>query len=137
MGNRAVIAFEGSKTGIYLHWNGGESSVRAFLDCARELGVRDPVRDSYGIARLIQIIGNFFGGSLSIGVGALESLDQNNFDNGVYWIGKDWQIVKREYNAHAEPFNADYYAGVYNEVMEKNYPLFTGEEYQKTEILGA
>lgn len=126
MGNRAVIAFEGSKTGIYLHWNGGESSVRAFLDSAKELGVRS---DSYGIARLAQIIGNFFGGSLSVGVGSIDSLDCDNYDNGTYWV-KNWQIVRREFNQYAEPFNEDYYAGVYNEVMEKNYPLFRGEEYR-------
>jgi hypothetical protein len=128
MGNRAVIAFEGSKTGIYLHWNGGESSVRAFLDSAKELGVRS---DSYGVARLAQIIGNFFGGSLSVGVGALDSLDCDNYDNGLFLVGKDWQIVGREYNQHAEPFDADYYAGVYDEVMAKNYPLFRGEDYRK------
>ena len=128
MGNRAVIAFEGSKTGIYLHWNGGESSVQAFLDSAKELGVRS---DSYGVARLAQIIGNFFGGSLSVGVGSVDSLDCDNYDNGLFWVGKDWQITKREYNQHAEPFNADYYAGVYDEVMAKNYPLFRGEEYRK------
>ena len=128
MGNRAVIAFEGSKTGIYLHWNGGESSVRAFLDSAKELGVR---ADSYGVARLAQIIGNFFGGSLSVGVGALDSLDCDNYDNGLFLVGNNWQIVGRKFNQHAEPFNADYYAGVFNEVMEKNYPLFRGEEYRK------
>lgn len=128
MGNRAVIALEGQKTGIYLHWNGGESSVQAFLDCAKEFGVRS---DSYGVARLAQLIGNFFGGSLSIGIGSLDELDCDNYDNGLFWVGKDWQISKREYNQHSEPFNADYYAGVYDEVMAKNYPLFRGEEYRK------
>jgi len=128
MGNRAVIAFEGSKTGIYLHWNGGESSVRAFLDSAKELGVRS---DSYGVARLAQIIGNFFGGSLSVGVGSIDSLDCDNYDNGLFWVGNDWQITKREYNQHAEPYDADYYFNVYNETMAKNYPLFRGEDYRK------
>jgi hypothetical protein len=88
MGKRAVIGFKDKSTGIYLHWNGGEESVRAFLECARTYGVRDPVRDSYGIARLVQIIGNFFGGSLSIGLGNLESLDCDNFDNGFISLGK-------------------------------------------------
>jgi hypothetical protein len=128
MGNRAVIAFEGSKTGIYLQWNGGVSSVRAFLDSAKELGVRS---DSYGVARLAQIIGNFFGGSLSIGVGSVDSLDCNNFDNGLYWVNREWQIVKREYNQHAEPFSQKYYEGVKTETLEKNYPHFMGEEYRK------
>jgi len=123
MGNRAVIAFEGSETGIYLHWNGGVSSVQAFLDSAKELGVRS---DSYGVARLSQIIGNFFGGTLSLGVGSVATLDCDNYDNGLYWIGKDWKIIRREFNQHAEPFNQEYYEGVKAETLEKNYPLFIG-----------
>lgn len=95
MGNRAVIAFDGQKTGIYLHWNGGLASILAFLKVAKTLNVRASTYQSdYTIARMTQIIGNFFGGTLSLGVGALETLDLEG-DNGVYWI-KDWEIVRRE-----------------------------------------
>ena len=69
MGNRAVVTVEGSATGVYLHWNGGEESVTAFLRAAKDLGVRGPVSDtSYFYARFVQIIGNYFGGTTSVGI---------------------------------------------------------------------
>lgn len=125
MGNRAVIGFEGKKTGIYLHWNGGEESVKAFLDCAKSLGVRDPVSDSYGIARLTQIIGNFFGGDLSLGIGDLEGLDCDNYDNGTFIVGENWEIIERRYQRNSRTFNQEYYEGVLAECMDKNKPIFT------------
>ena len=124
MGNRAVIGFENQKTGIYLHWNGGEESVKAFLDCAKSLGVRDPVQDSYGVARLTQIIGNFFGGSLSLGIGDLDSLDCDNYDNGTYIVGKGWEIVERKYKQHSRPFDDEAYRNCLNYCMERNKPYF-------------
>ena len=128
MGNRAVIGFQGQKTGIYLHWNGGEESVRAFLDTAKALGVRDPVRDSYGVARLTQIIGNFFGGSLSLGIGNLESLDCDNYDNGTYIVGEGWEIVERKYQrASAGAFDEAKYREMLNYCKERNKPFFDAE----------
>lgn len=129
MGNRAVIGFEGKKTGIYLHWNGGEESVKAFLECARTYGVRDPVRDSYGIARLTQIIGNFLGGSLSIGLGDLEGLDCDNFDNGTYIVGQNWEIVERRHNRNADNqlFNEQEYRDCLAYCLERNKPFFNAE----------
>ena len=127
MGNRAVIGFEGKKTGIYLHWNGGEESVRAFLDTAKNYGVRDPINDSYGVARLVQIIGNFFGGSLSLGIGDLESLDCDNFDNGTYIVGKGWEIVERKFNKSERPFNDEEYRNCLAYCMERNKPFYNAE----------
>lgn len=125
MGNRAVIAFEGSKTGIYLHWNGGQESVKAFLDSAKKLGVRDPISDpSYSLSRLVQIIGNFFGGSLSLGVGSLDSLDCDNYDNGTYIVGRGWEIVERKFQHGSSAFNKEYYEGVLAECLAKNEPIF-------------
>jgi len=124
MGNRAVIGFKDKTTGIYLHWNGGEDSVKAFLDCAKSLGVRDPVEDSYGIARLTQIIGNFFGGSLSVGIGDLDSLDCDNYDNGTYIVGKGWEIVERRNNHDRDGFSEENYKSVFNYCMERNKPFF-------------
>ena len=101
MGNRAVITASKTRTkgvGIYLHWNGGEESVQAFLDVAKARGFRDPSSDeSYGLARLCGLIHEFFGVNqdTSLGIGTLEQLDCDNYDNGVYVIGKDWQVVDR------------------------------------------
>jgi hypothetical protein len=96
MGNRAVITTKDKKIGVYLHWNGGYDSVRAFTTYCKIAGHRPPEQDSYGWARLCQVIGNFFGGTSSIGLSNYEELDCDNGDNGVYII-KNWEIVGREY----------------------------------------
>lgn len=90
MGNRAVLKFKDKATqpNIYLHWNGGRASVQAFLNVAKELNFRN---DDYGVARLCQIIGNFFGGNLSLGV---SSCSKSAGDNGVYLI-KNFEIIGR------------------------------------------
>ena len=102
MGNRAVITTNEQKpanqrVGIYVHWNGGYDSVNAFVTYCKIAGYRGPVNDSYGMARLVQVISNFFGGGLSIGVDILSNLPQDNYDNGVYLIDENWDIVGREY----------------------------------------
>ena len=101
MGNRAVIAFVNDKgkkdknsVGIYLHWNGGRDSVEGFLQTAKDYELRS---GSYGVARLTQIIANGLGGTLSLGVDMLKNLDCDNYDNGVYWIDQNFNIVDREY----------------------------------------
>lgn len=94
MGNRAVITTPDKKIGVYLHWNGGRDSVEAFLKYCELKGYRYPETDCYGWARLCQVIGNFFGGDLSIGIDEYSRLDKDNGDNGVYVIEK-WQIVDR------------------------------------------
>ena len=94
MGNRAVITTKDKKIGVYLHWNGGRDSVEAFLKYCELKGYRAPESDCYGWARLCQVIGNFFGGSLSIGIDQYDRLDKDNGDNGVYVI-ENWKIVDR------------------------------------------
>jgi hypothetical protein len=100
MGNRAVITtrenWRHCGVGVYLHWNGGRDSVEAFLKYCDLKGYRSPDTDCYGWARLCQVIGNFFGGSTSIGIDTLWHLDRDNGDNGVYII-KDWKIEDRYY----------------------------------------
>lgn len=100
MGNRAVITskenFENNGIGIYLHWNGGYDSVSAFLKYCKLKGYRSPTSDNYGWARLCQVIGNYFGGSTSVGIDVVNNLDCDNWDNGVYII-KGWEIVDRKY----------------------------------------
>ena len=100
MGNRAVITtkanMDNNGVGVYLHWNGGRDSVRAFLKYCELKGYRAPSDDNYGWARLWQVIGNFFGGSTSLGIDTVNNLDCNNWDNGVYLI-EGWEIVGRMY----------------------------------------
>lgn len=108
MGNRAVITskenFENNGVGIYLHYNGGYDSVSAFLKYCELKGYRSPTSDNYGWARLCQVIGNFFGGSTSIGIDVVDNLDCDNWDNGVYII-EGWEIVDRKYNRYEEQMN--------------------------------
>ena len=103
MGNRAVITASLSNDpqtsndiGIYLHWNGGRDSVEAFLEYCKRRGFRPPDQDNYGWARLCQVIANYFGGDLSIGVDLCRNLDCDNYDNGVYVI-HGWDIIGRHY----------------------------------------
>jgi len=104
MGNRAVITAskalsikDSNDLGVYVHWNGGRDSVEAFLEYCKLQGFRSPETDSYGYARLVQIIANFFGGDgLSVGVEKCSKLDCENWDNGVYVI-ENWTIVDRKY----------------------------------------
>ena len=120
MGNRAVIAFVNDKgkqdknsVGIYLHWNGGRDSVEGFLQTAKDYGIRS---GDYGLARLTQIICNTFPGTLSVGVGIVKKLDCDNWDNGVYWVDKEFNIVARE---HIEKYGLT--AGTFKE--QQVYPL--------------
>lgn len=97
MGNRAIIKPCDMNIGLYLHWNGGRDSVEAFLQYCKMKGYRGLGQDSpYGLARLCQVISNYFGGGMSIGIvsclGTKE--DAEWFDNGVYVV-KDWDIVDR------------------------------------------
>lgn len=129
MGNRAVLQFgpdENTSVGIYLHWNGGRESVQAFLDYADEAGVRDQAGDpEYFLARLTQIIANFFGGTTSIGLGIAAHLDRDNGDNGTYII-ENGKIASRLFHED-EPFDAEYHAGVLEATRTANAPLFAGK----------
>mgnify|MGYP003642267916 FL=1 len=108
MGNRAVIAFVNDKgeqdknsVGIYLHWNGGRDSVEGFLQTAKDYGLRS---GNYGVARLTQIIANGIGGTLSLGVDQVKNLDCDNYDNGVYWVDQNFDIVGREHTDRIKGF---------------------------------
>ena len=94
MGNRAIITFRGNEhIGIYLHWNGGQDSVDAFLKYC-ELKKYGHSND-YDIARLCQIIGNYFGGNLSLGLQYIDKLNEDaasGLDNGIYVV-ENWKVV--------------------------------------------
>lgn len=97
MGNRAIVKPEGRNIGVYLHWNGGVDSVTAFLKYCELKGYRSFSDDSYGIARFCQVVGNFFGGGLSLGIETdiYETEEAAEWiDNGIYVV-KDWEIVRR------------------------------------------
>lgn len=104
MGNRCTITRPQKDVYIYLHWNGGRDSVEAFLEYCRLRNFRSPESDSYGLARLTQVVANFFGGGLSIGIGAVgENIKSiNPGDNGCYVVGEDWKIVERLFFNDAE-----------------------------------
>ena len=101
MGNRALIVPKGMENiGVYLHWNGGLDSVTAFLKYCemrdfRHFGGENA--DGYGLARFIQVVGNYFGGGLSLGVQSIsDDLEKEAewLDNGIYIVDK-WEIVQR------------------------------------------
>lgn len=97
MGNRAVITGKGRTVGIYLHWNGSRSSVEAFLRYCELKHFRSCAEDEpYALARLAQVIANFFGGGLSIGIVPYTTDEEMaaGLDNGVYLID-EWRIDGR------------------------------------------
>lgn len=95
MGNRAVITTAERKIGLYLHWNGGRDTVEPLLRYCELKGYRAPSNDDYGWARLCQVVGNFFGGTLSVGIMPYSDdgcMDPG--DNGIYVI-EGWRIADR------------------------------------------
>ena len=95
MGNRAVITTRERKVGLYLHWNGGRDTVEPLLRYCELQGYRPPSDDDYGWARLAQVVGNFFGGALSVGVGSYTTdVRMDPGDNGIYVID-GWRIAER------------------------------------------
>lgn len=95
MGNCAIITTPERKVGLYLHWNGGRDTVEPLLRYCELQGYRAPNHDTYGWARLCQVVGNFFGGSTSVGIGRYTTDGQMDpGDNGIYVID-GWKIVER------------------------------------------
>jgi len=106
MGNRAHIVFPDAQVAIYLHWNGGLESVVSFLDYLNEIGCAD---SQYGPARLCQIIGNFFGGTYSLGLTGAPDLERETLDtldhgdNGVWIVGLHegkWQVQRHYFSKY-------------------------------------
>lgn len=118
MGNRAVIVTEDTtyansdkKIGLYVHWYGDKDVVQSVLDECKEKGVRDFRSDElYFWARFCQIFADRItkddlecefesakahAYEIGIGIGIVSQLDCYNYDNGVYYINKEFQIVKQ------------------------------------------
>lgn len=129
MGNRAVITNEAKQIGVYVHWNGGRLSIEGFLAYCRLKEYRNPNNDCYGWARLCQVIGNFFGGECSVGIDKYERLDTDNGDNGVYVIGKNWEIVDR--------LHADWGDDEVDPEKLEEFIIYLDEQMPKKEQLGA
>ena len=96
MGNRAIITTKKRDLGVYLHWNGGRDSVGAFLEYCELRGFRAPDGDTYGWARLCQVICNYMGAEgLSVGISRYEGdARMDPGANGIYVIEgwrMDWQ----------------------------------------------
>lgn len=132
MGNRAVITtapFGLDNIGIYVHWNGGPESIAAFVGAAKRMGMRSPEMDeSYAMARLVQVIANYFGGSTSIGIGKVRDLDYDNGDNGTYLIGGDWEILGREFWGEDGPIDNDRRRRIEDEVVHKTEVLTAAKQ---------
>ena len=98
MGNRAVIIEKGKPEGIYLHWNGGRDSVEPILYYAKNfLNIESTLLTSN--LRKFEFI------ALCIGLNPeysefYEHLDCDNYDNGVYVINKDYEIIERRKQKH-------------------------------------
>lgn len=104
MGNRAVIVSADTtkenanqKIGIYVHWAGDIENIENALDKAKELGIRNVEDDNqYFWARFCQIFANMLPSYDSgIGIDIVSNLDCHNYDNGVYYINKDFEIEKQ------------------------------------------
>ena len=120
MGNRAVIEFENTGTGVYLHWNGGKDSIDPLLAVAKEYGI--PTSENPP-ADLVQVIKNTFDNQMTIEFNSIDQLDCDNFDNGVYVIDLNFNIVDRKYNKHPEQNEYDF-DGFVEFVKSKNDKYF-------------
>lgn len=95
MGNRAVITVAERKIGLNLHWNGGRDTVEPLLRHCELKGCRAPISNDYGRTRLCQIVGNFFGGTLSVGIMPYSDYGRTDpGDNGIHVI-EGWRIADR------------------------------------------
>lgn len=132
MGNRAVITTQGSNSednlALYLHWHGGAESVLAFLEAARRLKIRGPKSDlTYCYGRLGQLVGNYLGGTTSLGVGPASQMD--NSDNGTYYIDDKFNIVNRTEQGpmtldELSPKEKAKYTNILEECLEINVAIF-------------
>jgi hypothetical protein len=76
MGNRAVITFDGKgkdTPALYVHWNGGRDSIEGFALATKILMATRGADKHYAMARFAQVVGTFFDGNLSYGMGQLKN----------------------------------------------------------------
>lgn len=85
MGNRCVITNKEKTRAIYQHWNGGRDSIEPLLNVARDLGK--------GFDGLVEVSAKVFDGEEI----SYDEADKDNYDNGVYVVDDDFNIVEREF----------------------------------------
>lgn len=109
MGNRCVITNKDKLKSIYLHWNGGRDTIEPMLRVAKRHGGTFEV--------LSAIAHKVFEGEIV----SYEKADTNNYDNGVYIIDKNLNIIGREFFDWEEQQNHDPY--LMEIVIEAQYLL--------------
>ena len=124
MGNRAVIELEQSGLGIYMHWNGGRDSIEPLLHVAKEYKIQSKGK-YFLLSSLCKMIANSFTSSTYSPVEAnpIDTLDCDNFDNGVYVINSNLDIVDRKFTRYPEQNEHDFY-GMVEYIKEKNDEFF-------------
>ena len=105
MGDRCVITTQDvtkenqdKKLGLYLHWYGPRKEVEKILSKCKKRNIRSPEDDyDYFWARFCQIAAEHCGkdDSTGVGINLVSNLDVNNYDNGVYYIDNDFNIVRQ------------------------------------------
>ena len=120
MGNRAVIELEQSGLGIYMHWNGGRDSIEPLLHVAKEYKIQSKGK-YFLLSSLCKMIANSFTSTYSPPVEAnpIDTLDCDNFDNGVYVISSNLDIVDRKFTRYPEQKEHDF-KGMVEYIYEKN-----------------
>ena len=132
MGNRCIVKPIDKNIGVYLHWNGGRSSVTAFLEYCKLKEYRyfgGERADGYGIARFCQIIGNWFGGSLSLGIQTdVEATEEyaKGLDNGIFIID-GWDIVDHIGSEYEDDYDLQEFLLSIDEAQPVNEQL--GKDY--------
>jgi hypothetical protein len=121
MGNRAVITASTAPNApcIYLHWNGGRDSVEGFLQAAKNLSIKGTEPESFD--RLANLLArHFFNCEVGHTVYRQEykNADADNWDNGVYVIDENFNIVKRIYMRRGEQ-NSHKSAEIANHIAAK------------------
>ena len=91
MSNSGIIIFEDNKElGLYLHWNGGRDSVKAFLKYCKL--TKKTGGFQCGMLSLAQVIKNW---SIELGNIIINPFNYNS-DNGIYIVDKKWNIIDRK-----------------------------------------
>ncbi|TLD93828.1 hypothetical protein LS74_000305 [Helicobacter magdeburgensis] len=90
MGNRCVITNKEKTRAIYQHWNGGRDSIEPLLNVAKDLGK--------GFDGLVEVSDKVFDGEEM----NYEEADKDNYDNGVYVIDDEFNIVERKFLRRSE-----------------------------------
>ena len=132
MGNCCIVKPIDSNVGVYLHWNGGRSSVTAFLEYCKLKDYRyfgGERADGYGIARFCQVVGNWFGGGLNLGITTnVEATEEyaKGIDNGIF-IVDGWDIVDHVGNEYHDNYNLTEFLLSIDEAQPSEEQL--GKEY--------